>query len=417
MEIKEGSKDFKILYLSNAPFTPSGYGVQCAGNCNNWVKHYDVRVLANYGLQGRMIGLNDLPIYAPLAGDLHGDKSARLIFKSWYPDLFITLYDIWMGAYVDPAPPPKMFKPIHPHWIPIVMVDHDPVPESTLLQAAEAYKVVSPTRFGVKQFTDRNVDCEYIPFGIDTKVFKPSKDKKADKAWLGKRALPFNLQKQRTIDENSFVIVINGANKDPYRKAFMRMFIALQLFLEANPDAKKDTRVYVHSWMKQARDIPHGAKTLNVDEYCRGCADYHMMCGVPDDNMTRIYGAADVFFHLSQGGGFEIPLLEAMSCGVPPIACDFVAMGELVKGHGWLVKAKAKYFTPVDALQAIAHEEKAADALEYAYNHPEERKRLGEAGREFALGYDWSVVNPQWYKLFEDIRDDWTTPSYEKRRL
>ncbi|GAH43617.1 unnamed protein product, partial [marine sediment metagenome] len=178
MEIKDGSKDFKILYLSNAPFTPSGYGVQCAGNCYDWVKHYDVRVLANYGLDGRMIALNNLPIYPILHGDNNGDRTAELIFRTWKPDIFITLYDIWMGAYVREGTPPKMFRPIHPHWIPIIMVDHEPIPEATLIQAADAaYKIVTPTHYGVEQFKKFNVPVEYIPFGIDTSVFKPLPDK------------------------------------------------------------------------------------------------------------------------------------------------------------------------------------------------------------------------------------------------
>jgi len=417
LEIKEGSKEFKILYLSNAPFAPSGYGVQCSGNCYAWNKHYDVRVLSNYGLQGRRLALNGLQIYPNLPGDPHGDKTAQLIFKKWRANIFITLYDIWMGAYVREHPQTKQLVPLHPHWMPIIMVDHEPIPEATLIAAKPAYKIVTPTRYGVEQFKSKGVEAEYIPFGIDTKVFRPSKDKKADKNWLGKHAASFNLNDKTEIDENSFLICINGANKDPYRKAFMRMFIAFQIFLQDNPDAKSDARIYVHSWMKQARDIPHGAKTLNIDRYCRGSDDYDMMTGIPDSSMVRMYGAGDIFMHLSQGGGFEIPILEAMTCGVPVIASDFIGMSDLVRGNGWLVPAKAKYFTPLDALQVIVDEFKAADMIGEAYNSERKRKEFGEAGRKFSLQFDWKNVNPQWYKLFEQIRDEWRGKPLNMRRL
>lgn len=299
------------------------------------------------------------------------------------------------------------------------MVDHDPIPESTLLNAKEAYKIVTPTKFGVQQFKNHGVEAIRIPFGVDTKNYRPftEEEKRENKNNLGKRSVVFNVHNQTDIDEDKFVIVINGANKDPYRKAFTRMFLALQIFLQNNPDATKDVRVYVHSWMKQARDIPHGAKILQVDQFCRGTADFHNLCGIPQHIMAKIYGAADVFFHLSQGGGFEVPILEAMSCGVPVIGSSFVGMTDLVKGHGWLIPPKTKYFTVLDALQCIADEYKAADALEDAYNHPEKRKKFGEAGRKFALQFDWTKINPMWHKLFDDIIDEISYKPLETRSL
>ncbi len=427
MDFQADSKKFRILQLSNAWDTPSGYGVQSEGTLFDWNRHYDVRQIANYGFQGRMRGFqnprdardpNTLKVYPTLPGDDHGGRTAQLIMRSWNPDVFVILYDIWMGAYVEAAATPSGFKPIHPHTVPWVMVDHEPIPEATLLQAKEMYHIAVPTMYGYNQFKQNGVEnVSYIPFGIHTDVFKPSQDKRADKAWLGKRAVPFNINNQTPIDEDSFLIVMNGANKDPYRKGFTRMFIALQIFLSNNPDAVKDTRVYCHSWMKMARDIPHGAKTLHVDQYCKGPADYHQLCGVPEQAMNRIYGAADVFMHLSEGGGFEIPILEALCCGDPVIATDFVGMSELVRGHGWAVPTKTKYFTPLDALQGIAEEYKAADALEDAYNHPEKRRGFGDAGREFALGFDWRLVNERWYELFEGFRRDWSTKPLESRKL
>lgn len=418
IQVLPDSKKFKILQLSNSVFSPSGYGNQSQGNLYAWNKIYDVRQLANYGVQGRMINLNGLSIYPCLPGDDNGGRTAELIFRHWNPDLFITLYDIWMGAYIRPAQTPSGIMAIHPHWIAQVMVDHEPIPEGTLLQAAEAFHIVTPTLFGVNEFHKNGIDkVTYIPFGVDNNIFKPTADKRADKNWLGKRGVAFDLNSQTSIDEDSFLIFMNGANKDPYRKGFMRNFIAIQLFLQNNPDARKDTRVFLHSWMKQARDLPHGAKVLQIQQYCKGTADYHNLQGVPEDAMARMYGAADVFMHLSEGGGFEIPILEALSCGLPVIGSDFVGMGELIKDHGWPIPMKTKYFTPLDALQGVADEYKAAEALEDAYNHPEKREAYGKAGREFALQFSWDRVNAEWIKLFEYIRHGWANVPVSERRI
>lgn len=417
-----GAKDYKILFLSNAVFSPSGYGVQSKGMLYDWVKHYDVRQLSNYGVQGRQIGLNGLVIYPNLAGDDHGDKTARVIFQNWKPDLFFTLYDIWMGAYNEGNPlMPDSLTSIHPRWIPLVMVDHDPVPESTAICASSAYKCISPTRWGTDQLLAKGIDCEYIPFGINTNIWRPPKTekiKRQQKVGLSAKTIPFNINNQTDITEDSFLIVMNGANKDPYRKAFMRFFIALQIFLENNPDAKTDTRVYVHSWMKLARDIPHGAKTLQVEGYCRAPADYHMVCGVPEDKMVERTNIADLFVHPTQGGGFEIPLLEAMSCGVPVAGTDFVGIPELVKNNGWLIPVKTKYFSALDSTQAIADEFALADIIAEAYNKPKTAEKLGRAGRLKAIReYDWKRVNPMYHRFIEERREEIRYTPMEERRL
>lgn len=439
--IKEGSELFKILYLSNAPYVPSGYGVQCGGNCWNWIKYYDVRVLANYGLEGAMLELNELAIYPVLSQDDHATRTANMIFPVYKPDLFITLYDIWMGAFVNQNPQsPTGYTPIHPWWIPIVMVDHDPIPENTLLSAQEAYKIVTPTRFGVREFERRGVGHKtyYIPFGFETDVFKPTVDKTADVQYVYNKSRAFNDNNKLPWDrEEIFLITANGANKDPYRKAWPRQFLALQLFIQQNPDAARDTRFYAHSWAILSRDLPHIAKTLMVEEFVRGPADYHMFQSVPKEGMARMYQASDLFLHLSQGGGFEIPIMEAMCCGIPVVVNDFVGMRELAEGHGWLVPPiehrekgvdpadpekdvvvdRSRYFTPLDATVQIADAWEAMKCIEDAYNNPDQGKRYGQVGREFSLDFDWSIINPMWYRLFEDIREERAYKPLESRRL
>lgn len=415
-------KDHRILFMSNAVFAPSGYGNQSEGMLYDWVKQgYNVRQLAHYGVQGRRIGLNGLMIYPALEGDIHGDKTSRLIFNNWKPHVYFTLYDIWMDAYTDPHPQnPNARIAIHPYWIPIVMVDHDPIPEGTERNARAAYKVICPTKWGTKQLEDKGIPTEYIPFGIDTEKWKPQTEdqKRESKKWLNERSVPMNQNNWKPIEEDSFLIVLNGANKDPYRKAFMRFFIALQLFLEQNPDARKDTRVYVHSWMRLARDIPHGAKTLNVEDVCKCSADYHMLCGVPTEALSRITGSGDVFAHPTQGGGFEIPVLEAMSCGVPPMASNFVGLPELIEGNGWKLPLVTRYFSPLDSTQGIVDEHKFAEAIEDAYNNPDKVKKLGEKAREKAVAeYDWSLVNPKYYQIIDELRDLQSYKPLEMRKL
>jgi len=398
VSVSPDSKNFRILLLSNAPFVPSGYGVQTGGMAYRWLKHYDVRVLANYGLEGRALGLNDLYIYPKLYNDEFGALTAQLVNAYWKYDVLVTLFDIWMGAFTTP-------KLIHPRWIPIVPVDHKPIPEQTLQQATQAYKVVAMSKFGYDQFRQGGIEAEFIPHGIDTNVFKPSENKKEDKIWLEKHSKSMNAPSIVEITEDSFLIGVNAANKDPFRKSFPRMMLGFQIFLDNNPDAKKDARMYIHAWQSGARNLQRDARVLKVDKYIKTTFMYDLLCGLNDQNMTRMYNALDVFGNCAQAEGFGIPILEACACGVPPITTDWTSMTELTVGHGWLIPPLTNYLTALSSLWAIPNEYKIAEAYEDAYNNPKKVRKLGKKARKFSLGYNWDTqVIPKWIRLFEDVR-------------
>lgn len=62
---------------------------------------------------------------------------------------------------------------------------------------------------------------------------------------------------------------------------------------------------------------------------------------VSDEGLLREYQRADVFCCLSDHEGFGVPLLEAMSHGIPVVAYDSSAVGETVGGAGVLLADKS----------------------------------------------------------------------------
>jgi len=50
---------------------------------------------------------------------------------------------------------------------------------------------------------------------------------------------------------------------------------------------------------------------------------------VPRERLVRVYGAAAAFLYVSSFEGFGLPVLEAMSCGVPVIASDGTSLPEI----------------------------------------------------------------------------------------
>ena len=61
---------------------------------------------------------------------------------------------------------------------------------------------------------------------------------------------------------------------------------------------------------------------------------------VDDDDLLGYYAVADLFLCLSEHEGFCVPLLEAMSLGVPVVAYDAGAVRETLRGGGVLLAEK-----------------------------------------------------------------------------
>jgi glycosyltransferase involved in cell wall biosynthesis len=61
---------------------------------------------------------------------------------------------------------------------------------------------------------------------------------------------------------------------------------------------------------------------------------------VDDDELMACYSVADLFLCLSEHEGFCVPLLEAMTFGIPVVAYDAGAVAETLRGGGVLLKDK-----------------------------------------------------------------------------
>src|SRR5690606_34945867 len=146
--------------------------------------------------------------------------------KHFRADVVITLQDLWVVN-------PEMLKLI-PRWIPIVPVDHDPIPESIYERLKLAYRVISYAPFGYRELKRKGMHSTYIPHTVDTDVFKPLDRKE--------------IRKQIGIPEDIFLFGMVSANKDnPPRKSFQKVMDAFVRFNKKHPKSG----LYFHTLLEQ----------------------------------------------------------------------------------------------------------------------------------------------------------------------
>ena len=112
----------KILFHSNAPWSPSGYGRQVALFAPRLARHAELAISAFHGLQGARIRWNELDVY-PALGGTYGNECilghAESFFGSLRGGLVLTLLDV---PALDAATWSRLNVAC---WVP---VDHDPAP-------------------------------------------------------------------------------------------------------------------------------------------------------------------------------------------------------------------------------------------------------------------------------------------------
>jgi L-malate glycosyltransferase len=89
---------------------------------------------------------------------------------------------------------------------------------------------------------------------------------------------------------------------------------------------------------------------------------------VDDDELLACYSVADLFLCLSEHEGFCVPLLEAMTFGIPVLAYDAGAVAETLRGGGVLLKDK-----PPQEVAELVHRVRTDPALRRSVLATQER--------------------------------------------
>ena len=351
----------KLLWHSNAPWAPTGYGQQTALFGQQLAEDYDLAISAYYGLEGNVLPWNGIPVF-PGIGQTYGDRTiidhATVHFRKDLRDgLVVTLMDVW------PLDVQTWQNLNVASWVP---VDHDPCPRpvAEFFHGTGAVPIAM-SEFGQQTLRDSGLDALYVPHAVDTEVYKPY-----DK---------LESRKSTGMPEDAFLVGMVAANKgNPSRKCFAEAIQGFKLLHERHPEA----RLYIHTELTGVFDgvhLPELIRDCDLDLNLVIFPDQYRIIHYPfePERMAQIYSSFDVLLSPSAGEGFGIPVIEAQACGVPVIVSDFSAQPELC-GSGWLVSGH-RHYTPIRSWQFHPDVADIYDALRQAYESTETHRKKARA--------------------------------------
>ncbi len=373
----------RILWSSNSPFAPSGYGTQTSIACRNLkAMGHDVAIFAFWGFEGSRMEWGDIPIYPNNARDW-GIKNAPIFYADFKADILITLIDAWVQKGLDR----------NMRWFPWMPVDHTPPPPPVIQALKDNYGLVKPiamSKYGQAQLKACGFDSYYIPHSVNTQVFKPLP------GWREFERGKYNWQ-------DKFVIGTVGTNNYE-RKNWVASLKAVSLFAKKHPGEV----VYV---MHTNPTDPNGINllelitSLGLQDICKFPSPAELIIGIPQEDMARMYNALDVFLLPSKGEGFGIPLVEAQACGTPIITTNCTAQTELM-GGGWLIKDLVPEWSALSSWQFNCRPDEIVHLLEVAYKAKKQGwiTNVQAKARAKAMEYDETKVFKEiWPPVLSDI--------------
>lgn len=389
----------RIGFTTNAPWSPTGYGVQATELAPKLVADgHKVALMANYGLAGTTLDWNGIPVMGQGMDAYSNDLTpAQIAFwlsqQPEEPGIGLSLYDVWVYKS------PQWDEIPMASWTPI---DHSVVPDEVKAWFARRGKgkwAIAMSRFGEHELLGAGIERDrvfYAPHSFNAQVFKPT---------------PSPMRKDLNVPDDAHLTIINSANKGvtPIRKCWPEMLLAWSNFAKSHPDA------YLLIWtemfgLANGVNIERVLKAVDAPiDRVRFVPQFEYRQGLSSDVVARAYTASDVLLMTSRGEGFGVPTIEAQACGVPVIVTNWTAQPELV-GAGWKVNGQPEYDPLQGGWWMVPNVKEIEDALVQSYElkHDSEKRETARAAAiDFAAAYTTDRVYAEhWRPILKQIESE-----------
>lgn len=325
----------RILWASNAPFCPSGYGVQTKlVTPRLQAMGHDLAIACNYGVEGNVLTwpgpVKEMALYpkgqAPHSVDVIGPHALH-----HNADLIMTHYDAWV--YDPEAMGAHSFIGSKP-WVAWFPVDTDEICDRVYKAVEHCTLPLVQTRHGQASMAKRGLRAAYVPAAYDPAEYYPMP------------AEELKWREKMGVKPSTFLAVMVAANKGadsaPSRKAFPQIIEGFAQFHEEHPDSF----LYIHTQSQAHQDLEWYAEKFGISESVAFAHGYFLWTGLyPPDDMRQMLNSADVLLSPSMGEGVGVPIIEAQACGTPVITGDWTSMPEITKTGLAIPKESAERYT------------------------------------------------------------------------
>lgn len=388
----DGTSPRRILWASNAPWAPTGYGEQTQQAIYRIRQDgHEVAVAANYGLEAMTTEWDGFKVY-PRGFDAYSNDVIPAYAMDWgkptgRQPLVITLFDCWVfrGGGWD------VLEQIA-SWVPI---DHFPVPPAVAEWLRRpTVTPIAMSKFGADAMDRLDIENKYIPHAIDLRTFKPTEK------IIGTEGA---IEARRWIDvpDDAYLVGMVSANKGTHdRKSFSEAFLAMSMVMQSNPDVW----LYLHTEPSPAMQGIDLRALLNATgvpaDRVRFVDSYSYRMGIPKEALAAIYSSLDLLLAPSRGEGFGIPVVEAQACGTPVVVSNATAQPELV-GDGLAVDVQPLWDSTQGAWWFTPHVPALVDAIQQMVSRGGGRSLKAI---EFAKQYDADAVYADsWRSLLKEL--------------
>lgn len=241
-----------------------------------------------------------------------------------------------------------------------------------------------------------------IPLGVDLELFKPE-DKHGARL---KRGLP------KELDD---MFIVGNVNRNQVRKRWDLMLQYFSEWVYAGKTERKLANLVIKDAYLYLHVAPTGDRGINV----RKLAKYYglagrvvlvepaMFYGVTDEEMATTYNCFDVAMTTTQGEGFGLTAIEAMACGVPLVAPNWSALGEIAQNAAELVDCTSTCSGEpfVGVIGGIPDRTQFVAALDKLYYNQNYRQWRGEQALNRASEdrFRWQNISKQYAQVLHTV--------------
>ena len=352
----------RIVWLSDLDFRVSGYFNISISLCKGLAALGHEVKIAGLGYKGEQ---HDFPFsIIPIQNFQEAIACIANLYKTWKFDVLVVALDIPMQEQFLHALEGKPFK-----YVGIMPIEADPLCMSWAGALLEMDKRLIISEFGVEEAKKVGISATYLPVGIDTDLWRmPSKEERT----ALRNSLGFN--------KDTFAILTVADNQE--RKNLSKAFEIMSEFVKGKPNVKYMLVTREHcpvGWKLRDMALMYGINN-NLMIFERGMGF---------KELRALYAVSDCFLLPSKTEGLGMPLMEAMSVGVPCIATNATGMRELLSdGRGKLVDYDYVY---VDCFgngnRYYMDKNDAVCQLEYLYSHS--GQRMINKARKYVENRSW----------------------------